>query len=61
MARMVMRSSPALPHNTESSVLWGTPGTKKMPARVKVVKFLYNGDLVRNGNSDVEDALRWQA
>lgn len=32
-----------------------------MPARVKVVKFLYNGDLVRNGNSDVEDALRWQA
>lgn len=56
-----MRSSPALPHNTESSVLWGTPGTKKMPARVKVVKFLYNGDLVRNGNSDVEDALRWQA
>lgn len=32
-----------------------------MPARVKVVKFPYNGDLMRNENSDVEDVPRWQA
>lgn len=40
---------------TELTLLWGTPGTVQMPVRVKVSRFPYNKDMVRNEDKNVED------
>lgn len=40
---------------TELTVVWGTPGTRQMDVRVKVARFPYNQDLVRNEDKDVEE------
>lgn len=40
---------------TELELIWGTPGTRQMPIRVKVARFPYNGDLVRNEDRDAGD------
>ena len=39
----------------ELTVVWGTPGTRQMDVRVKVARFPYNGDFVRNEDKDVEE------
>ncbi len=43
---------------TELTLIWGTPGTRQMNIRVKVARFPYNGDFVRNENKDVEEIPR---
>ena len=40
---------------TELTVVWGTPGTRQFDIRVKVARFPYNAELVRNEDRDVED------
>ncbi len=40
---------------TEVTVLWGTPGTRQMKIRAKVVRFPYNADFIRNGDKDVNE------
>ena len=39
---------------TELIAIWGTPGTRQMPIRVKVAKFPYNAEFVRNEKRDVQ-------
>ena len=39
----------------ELTVVWGTPGTKQFDIRVKVARYPYNKDLVRNEDKDVEE------
>ena len=40
---------------TEVTILWGTPGTRQMKIRAKVVRFPYNADFIRNGDKDVNE------
>ncbi|MFZ7120336.1 MAG: aminomethyl transferase family protein [Eubacteriaceae bacterium] len=44
---------------TELTLIWGTPGTKQMNIRVKVAKFPYNSEFIRNEDRDVEDIPRF--
>ncbi len=44
---------------TELTLLWGTPGTKQMNIRVKVARYPYNSDFIRNEDRDVEDIPRY--
>lgn len=46
---------------TELAVLWGTPGTRQMKIRAKVVRFPYNSDYIRNENKDVEEIPHYTA
>lgn len=43
----------------ELTLVWGTPGTKQMNIRVKVARFPYNGDFIRNENRDVAEIPRY--
>ncbi|HLR21189.1 MAG TPA: hypothetical protein VK087_04215, partial [Tissierellaceae bacterium] len=40
---------------TELTLVWGSPGTRQMDIRVKVVRYPYNNDYVRNQKKDVEE------
>jgi vanillate/3-O-methylgallate O-demethylase len=40
---------------TELTLVWGTPGTRQMNIRVKVARFPYNSDFIRNEKKDVEE------
>lgn len=40
---------------TELTLLWGTPGTRQMDIRVKVARYPYNSDFVRNQDKNVEE------
>lgn len=46
---------------TELAVLWGTPGTRQMKIRVKVARFPYNKDYIRNENKDVKEIPPFKA
>lgn len=46
---------------TELTLIWGTPGTRQAEIRVKVAKFPYNGDFIRNQDKDVEEIPRYSA
>ncbi len=39
---------------TELTLIWGTPGNKQMPIRVKVARYPYNKEFTRNQDVDVE-------
>ena len=43
---------------TELILIWGTPGTRQMPIRVKVAPMPYNFDLISNQKKDVEEIPR---
>lgn len=45
----------------ELTLIWGTPGTKQMEIRVKVAKFPYNSDFVRNQDKNVEEIPHYTA
>ena len=45
---------------TELTLIWGTPGTPQMNIRVKVAKYPYNSDVIRNEDADVERIPRFQ-
>lgn len=44
---------------TELTLIWGTPGTRQMDIRVKVARYPYNRDFVRNQNRNVEEIPRY--
>lgn len=46
---------------TELTVLWGTPGTRQREIRVRVARYPYNGDMVRNEDRDVSEIPRRRA
>ena len=39
---------------TDLTLIWGTPGNPQMPIRVKVARYPYNKEFVRNQDVDVE-------
>jgi hypothetical protein len=39
----------------ELTVVWGTPGTQQMDVKVRVARYPYNKDLVRNEDRDVSE------
>ena len=43
---------------TELTLVWGTPGTPQFDIRMKVARFPYNQDMVRNEDRDVSDIPR---
>ena len=43
---------------TELTLIWGTPGNPLMPVRVKVARFPYNKEFVRNQDVDVDKIPR---
>ncbi len=43
---------------TELTLIWGTPGNPQMPIRVKVARYPYNKEFVRNQDVDVEKIPR---
>lgn len=45
----------------ELTLIWGTPGTRQMQIRVKVAKFPYNSDFVRNQDKNVEEIPHYSA
>lgn len=40
---------------TELTLVWGTPGTRQMNIRVKVARYPYNAEFIRNQDKDVEE------
>lgn len=46
---------------TELTLIWGTPGTRQMEIRVRVARFPYNSDFVRNQDKDVEEIPHYSA
>ena len=42
----------------ELTLIWGTPGNPQMPIRVKVARYPYNKEFVRNQDVDVEKIPR---
>lgn len=45
---------------TELTLVWGTPGTRQLDIRVKVARFPYNSDFIRNENKNVEEIPRYK-